>query len=60
MLLSEREDGKVVNENITIISEASNHSRIAAFTCVNKVFNHIREKYDLPLRITLLDLFSVF
>ena len=48
-----REDGKLVNENVTIVSEASDHSRIAAFTCINKVFNHIRDKHDLPLSVTL-------
>ena len=28
-----RKDGDLINENITIISEASDHSRIAAFKC---------------------------
>ena len=43
----------VTNENITIISEASDHSRIAAFTCINKVFDFVREKHNLPLEVTL-------
>ena len=47
------EDGKLVNENVAVVSEASDHSRIAAFTCINKVFNHIRDKHDLPLSVTL-------
>ena len=45
--------GKIINENVTVISEASDHSRIAAFSCVNKVFDFIREKHNLPLKVTL-------
>ena len=30
--------GKLINENVTIISEASDYSGIAAFSCINKVF----------------------
>ena len=47
------EDGKLVNENVAVVSEASDHSRIAVFTCINKVFNNIRDKHDLPLSVTL-------
>ena len=47
------EDGKLANENVTVVSEASDHSRIAAFTCINKVLAFMREKYDLPSGITL-------
>ena len=47
------EDGKLANENVTVVSKASDHSRIAAFTCVNKVLTFMREKYDLPSGITL-------
>ena len=46
-------DGDLINENITIISEASDHSRIAAFTCINKVFHFVREKHNLPPEVTL-------
>ena len=46
-------DGKLVTENVTVIPEASNHSRIPAFSCVNKVFNFFREKRNLPLKVTL-------
>ena len=46
-------DGKLVTENVTVISEASNHSRIPAFSCVNEVFNFFREKRNLPLKVTL-------
>ena len=40
----------VLNEYpITIVSEASDHSRIAAFTCFNKVVEHMLEKIDVPV-----------
>ena len=48
-----RKDGDLINENITIISEASDHLPIAAFTCINKVFDFVREKYNLPPEVTL-------
>ena len=38
---------------MSVISEANNHSRIIAFCCVNKVFNFVREKHNLPLKVTL-------
>ena len=44
---------KLVNENVIVISEASNHCRISAFSCVNKVFDFIREKHNLPLKVNL-------
>ena len=47
------EDGKLAKENVTVVSEASDQSSIAAFTCVNKVLTFMREKYDLPSGITL-------
>ena len=47
-----RRDGDLNNENITIISEPSNHSRIAGFTCINKVFEFVREKHNLPPEVT--------
>ena len=46
-------DGKLVNENVTVISEASDHLPIATFSCVNKVFNFACEKHNLPLKVTL-------
>ena len=46
-------DGDFVNENISIISETSDHSRIAVFTCICKVFDFMREKHDLPPEVTL-------
>ena len=45
--------GKLINENVTAISEASDHSRIAAFSCINKVFQFVCEKHNLPLKVTL-------
>ena len=48
-----RKDGDLINENITIISEASDHSRIPAFTCINKVFDFVREKHNFPPEVTL-------
>ena len=36
-----------------VISEASDHSQIAAFFCVNKVFIFVRKKHNLPLKVTL-------
>ena len=46
-------DGGLINENITIISETSDHSRTAAFTCINKVFDFVREKHNLLPEVTL-------
>ena len=43
-------DGKLIIENVTVISEASDHLRIAAFSCVNKVFSFVRESYPPWLR----------
>ena len=35
-------NGKLVNENVTVISEARDHLRTATFSCINKVFNFAR------------------
>ena len=44
---------KAINENVTIVSEASDHSCIAAFSRINEVFDFIREnracRYQLYL-----------
>lgn len=48
-----RVNGKFINENFTIVSEASDHSRIVAFSCINKVFGFIGEKHNLTLPIIL-------
>ena len=47
-------DRKMINENVTIISEASDQSRTAAFSFGNKVFNTFLGKHNnLPLKVTL-------
>ena len=38
-----RKDGDLINENNLIISEASDHLRIAAFTCISKVLDFARK-----------------
>ena len=48
-----RKDGDLINENNVIISEASDHLRIAAFTCISKVLDFVREKHNLPSEVTL-------
>ena len=45
-------DGKLINENVKIISESNNHSNIFAFSSINKVFKLVREKHNLPLKVT--------
>ena len=40
-------DGEIVNENVTITSEASDHSRIAALSCWLRVVSYLQEKYSL-------------
>ena len=46
--------GVLVNENITVISEASDHSRIAALSCWLRVLYAIKEKYqNLPDSLAL-------
>ena len=42
-----------MNENVSIISEASDHLRIAAFTCISQVFDFVREKHNLPPEVIL-------
>ena len=34
---------------ITIVKEASDHSRRVAFTCFNKVVENMLEKIDIPV-----------
>ena len=46
-------NGKAINENITIVSEASDHSCIAAFSRINEEFDFIREKQNLSLPVIL-------
>ena len=44
-----RSEGVLNKYPITIVSEASDHSRIAAFTCFNKVVEYMLEKIDVPV-----------
>ena len=47
-------DGVFVNENITVISEADYHSRIAALSCWLHVLSVVKEKYEnLPNSLVL-------
>lgn len=46
-------DGILVNENITVTSEASDHSRISALSCWLKVLSTIQNKYNLQESLTL-------
>ena len=39
-----RVNGKIMKGDVTMVSEGSGHSYIAAFSCINKVFDFIREK----------------
>ena len=43
--LKTEENGELVKENVTITSEAPDHSRIAAFSCVNSVIDFVKNKY---------------
>ena len=44
-----RSEGVLDKYPITIVSEASDHSRIPAFTCFNKVVEHMLEKINVPV-----------
>ena len=44
-----RSEGVLYKYPIIIVSQASVHSRIAAFTCFNKVVKHMPEKIDVPV-----------
>lgn len=44
------ENGNLNKYPITITSEASDHSWIAAFSCLNKVVESIKSKMENPLR----------
>ena len=49
-----RFDGQIINENVTITSEASDHSRIAALSCWLRIVSFIQEKYThLPESLIL-------
>ena len=38
-------DGTLLNENFTFTSEATNHSWIAAFTCINLIIDSLQKKF---------------
>ena len=38
-------DGTLLNKNLTVISEATNHSRIEAFSCINLIIDSLRKKF---------------
>ena len=40
-------DGVIINENVTVTSEANDQSRSAGMSCWRKVLAHIRDKYRL-------------
>ena len=38
-------DGTLLNENFTVTSEATNHSQIAAFSCINLIIDSLQKKF---------------
>ena len=38
-------DGTLLNENFTFTSEATDHSRIAAFSCINLIIDSLQKKF---------------
>ena len=38
-------DGTLLNKNLTVASEATNHSRIEAFSCINLMIDSLRKKF---------------
>ena len=38
-------DVTLLNENFTVTSEASDHSQIAAFSCINLIIDSIQKKF---------------
>ena len=38
-------DGTLLNKNLTVISEATNHSRIEAFSCINLIIDSLRKEF---------------
>ena len=51
-------EGLLVNENVTITSEASNHSRIAALSCWLRILSFIQEKYPSLQKSLVLHIWS--
>ena len=38
-------DGTLLNENFTVTSKATDHSRIAAFSCINLIIDSLQKKF---------------
>ena len=38
-------DGTLLNENFTVTSEATDYSRIAAFSCINLIIDSLQKKF---------------
>ena len=61
-------DGKLLNENFTVSSDATNNSRIAAFLCINLIIDSLQKKHihscvlymEWWLRITICFVFTRF
>ena len=45
MLLRCGIDGTILNENFTVISETTDHSRIAAFSSINLIIDSLQKKF---------------
>ena len=58
VLLYFTKDGDIVNENFTVASEASDHSRVAALSCWLRVLSCLCEKYPDLLRSLTLHIWS--
>ena len=48
-----RVDGVILNENVTVTSEANDHSRSAAMSCWRKVLSYVQEKNRLEESLIL-------
>ena len=51
-------DEVLVNENVTVTSEESDHSRIAALSCWLRVLSFVQEKYSCLLESLVLHIWS--
>ena len=40
-----RIDGTLLNENFTVTSETTHHSRIVAFSCINLIIDSLQKKF---------------
>jgi len=51
-------DGVLVNENVTVTSEANGHSRITALSCWLRVLSLLQEKYPVLQNSLVLHIWS--